>query len=105
MDGKTTSKFLWKNLQLPLYALAESKNSNGVPIPCYIKLGSIDTEVGFVEWSSFSQEDLESAQSCMDWIVESIQQRVFWPPAAKVQYDDYALLCQNDHLEQSFSAP
>ena len=105
MDGKATSKFLWKNLQLPLYALAESKNSTGVPIPCYIKLGSIDTEVGFIEWSSFSLEDLESAQSCMDWIVESIQQRVFWPPAAKVQYDDYALLCQNDHLEQSFYAP
>jgi ATP-dependent helicase/nuclease subunit B len=103
-DGKASAKFLWKNLQLPLYALAESENSNGVPIPCYIKLGSTDTEVGFVEWSSFFQEDLESAQSCMEWIVDSIQQRIFWPPASKVQYDDYALLFQNEHLKEPFSA-
>ena len=105
IDGKASANFLWKNLQLPLYALAESKNSTGVPIPCYIKLGSTEKEVGFVEWSSFSQEDLKSAESCMKWIVESIQQYVFWPPAPKVQYDDYALLSQNDHLEQSFSTP
>jgi ATP-dependent helicase/nuclease subunit B len=104
-DGKNSSNFLWKNLQLPLYALAESDNSSGVPIPCYIKLGSTEKEVGFVEWSSFSQEDLDSAKSCMEWITESIQQRVFWPPTPKVQYDDYAILSQSDHLEQSFSEP
>lgn len=104
-DGKGISEFLWKNLQLPLYALAERENSTGVPIPCYIKLGSTENEVGFVEWSSFSQEDLESAKSCMDWIAESIQQQIFWPPAPKVQYDDYALLSQNAHLEDAFTAP
>lgn len=104
-DGKGVSEFLWKNLQLPLYALAESENSTDVPIPCYIKLGSTEKEVDFIEWSSFSKEDLESAKSCMDWIATSIHQKLFWPPAPKVQYDDYALLSQNTHLEQAFSTP
>jgi ATP-dependent helicase/nuclease subunit B len=104
-DGKGISEFLWKNLQLPLYALAESQNSTGVPIPCYIKLGSTEKEVGFVEWSSFSQEDLESAKSCMNWIAESIQQQIFWPPAIKVQYDDYSLLAQNSPLKDAFRSP
>lgn len=105
LDGKGLSDFLWLNLQLPLYALAEKENSTGVPIPCYIKLGSTEKDVDFIEWSSFSQEDLESAKSCMDWITQSIHQQNFWPPAPKVQYDDYALLSQNTHLEQAFSAP
>lgn len=102
-DGKEISRFLWKNLQLPLYALAESHPSSGVAIPCYIKLGSTEKEVGFIEWSSFSQEDLEATKSCMDWITSSIQQNIFWPPSAKADHDDYALLSQNNHLEQAFS--
>lgn len=102
-DGKEISRFLWKNLQLPLYALAESNPSSGVAIPCYIKLGSTEKEVGFIEWSSFSQEELEATKSCMDWITSSVQQNIFWPPSAKADYDDYALLSQNNHLEQAFS--
>jgi hypothetical protein len=104
-DGKGMSDFLWKNLQLPLYALAECENSTGVPIPCYIKMGSTEKEVDFVEWSSFSQDDLESAKSCMDWIISSINQQIFWPPAPKVQHDDYALLSQNAHLDEAFTTP
>jgi len=102
-DGKEISRFLWKNLQLPLYALAESHPSSGVAIPCYIKLGSTEKEVGFIEWSSFSQEELEATKSCMDWITSSVQQNIFWPPSAKADYDDYALFSQNNHLEQAFS--
>ena len=102
-DGKGISDFLWLNLQLPLYALAENENSNGVPIPCYIKLGSTEKEVDFVEWSSFSLEDLESAKSCLDWITHSISQKIFWPPAPKVKYDDYSLLSQNTPLTEAFS--
>lgn len=104
-DGKGVSNFLWKNLQLPLYALAESQQSTGVPIPCYIKLGSTEKEVSFIEWSSFSQDDLEAAKSCMDWITSNIQQNTFWPPAPKVEYDDYSILAQDAHLELAFSAP
>jgi ATP-dependent helicase/nuclease subunit B len=103
LDGKGISDFLWINLQLPLYALAESENSTGVPIPCYIKLGSTEKEVDFVEWSSFTQEDLESAKACMDWIATSISQKIFWPPAPKVKYDDYTLLSQNASATEAFS--
>jgi ATP-dependent helicase/nuclease subunit B len=103
LDGKGISDFLWINLQLPLYALAESENSTGVPIPCYIKLGSTEKEVDFVEWSSFTQEDLESAKACMDWIATSISQKIFWPPAPKVKYDYYTLLSQNASATEAFS--
>jgi len=96
--------FLWNNLQLPLYALAESEDSNGeVPIPCYIHLGKTKENVGFTMWETFSQEDLESAKSCMDWITSRIADRSFWPPAEKVPYDDYALFSQNQPLEEAFS--
>lgn len=104
-DGKGDSSFLWKNLQLPLYALAVRENSTAVPIPCYIKLGSTEKEVAFVEWNTFSQEDLDAAESCMNWITSAIRQNTFWPPAPKVDYDDYAILSQDAHLEMAFTAP
>jgi ATP-dependent helicase/nuclease subunit B len=98
--------FLWRNLQLPLYALAESNDSNGeVPIPCYIHLGKTKENVGFTTWDTFSEEDLESAKSCMDWITSRIAQRAFWPPAEKVDYDDYSLLSQDAPLEEAFMKP
>jgi len=105
-DGKKAVEYLWKNLQLPLYALAESLESKGeVPIPCYIQLGTTEHDVKFSDWSSFSQTDLDAAKSCMDWVTSSISTKTFWPPAPRVKYDDYALLSQNAHLEQAFSAP
>lgn len=97
------AEFFWKNLQLPLYALAESLDSNGeIPIPTYISLGQTEDNVKFTTWDTFSAEDLESAKICTDWITASIADRNFWPPSEKVQYDDFALLSQHQPLTEAF---
>jgi len=100
--GKPFEAF-WKNLQLPLYALAENEGSNGIlPIPAYIHLGKTADHVKITTWDGFSEEDLESAKSCADWITASIAGRKFWPPAKKVTYDDFAILSQNAPLTEAF---
>jgi ATP-dependent helicase/nuclease subunit B len=99
--------FIWQNLQLPLYALAESMAEAAgpeIPIPCYIHLGKTEENVKFTTWDSFSESDLTSAQACADWIIAAITQRQFWPPAEKVTYDDFAILSQGRPLEEAFSA-
>ncbi len=101
------ANFIWRNLQLPLYALAESldtTNGTDTPIPCYIHLGKTESNVKFTTWDSFSESDLASARACTDWITSEIAQRKFWPPAEKVTYDDFAVLSQNRPLEEAFSA-
>ena len=83
----------WKNLQLPLYALAEQVSpADFPPIPTYINLGKNVDEVKIATWDHFTESDLESAKACADWITTSINEKKFWPPAEKVTYDDYAIL-------------
>lgn len=103
-DGKKNADYLWKNLQLPLYALAEKTDPNSqVPIPCYIQLGASQQDVKFVPWENFSQPDLDAATACLDWITSCIAQKTFWPPSESVKHDDYALLSQNAPLSEAFS--
>lgn len=100
--GKAFEAF-WKNLQLPLYALAERDDSDGIlPIPAYLHLGKTADNVRLTTWDDFSEEDLESAKACADWITASVGERKFWPPAEKVTYDDFAILSQNAPLEEAF---
>jgi ATP-dependent helicase/nuclease subunit B len=103
--GKPFDAF-WKNLQLPLYALAEKIDSDGLlPIPAYIHLGKTADNVKMTTWDNFSEDDLESAKACADWITASIAERTFWPPAEKVTYDDFAILSQNAPLAEAFTNP
>lgn len=100
--GKTTSHF-WENLQLPLYSLAWSLRTEETPLPAYIHLGKTRDDVKLNSWDSFSESDLESAKACMDWITASLSERAFWPPAEKVEYDDFALLAQNSPFRKAFA--
>lgn len=98
--------FLWKNLQLPLYALAEELESGAeVPVPCYIHLGKTRSNVGFSTWDTFTREDMDSARTCADWITSRIASQTFWPPSEKVAYDDFAILAQGSPLEEAFTTP
>lgn len=102
--GKSVD-YRWVNLQLPLYALAVRDRDGVVPTPCYFTLGSTAADVAIHEWDSFSEEDLESAGACAAWIVSRITSGVFWPPAEKVDYDDFAVLAAGRSLEEMFSMP
>lgn len=98
--------FLWKNLQLPLYSLAEElESSSEIPIPCYMHLGKTRSNVGFSTWETFTREDMDSARNCADWITSRISSRTFWPPSQKVTYDDFAILSQGSPLEEAFITP
>ena len=99
-NGKA-GEFLWCNLQLPLYALAVSQRDGIVPTPCYFTLGATAADVALHEWSDFSTADLESARDCAAWIVAQITAGIFWPPAEKVQYDDFAVLAAGRSLAET----
>lgn len=97
--------YRWVNLQLPLYALAVRDRDSAVPTPSYFTLGTTEADVGIQQWESFCEDDLESAKACAGWIVNQINAGVFWPPAAKIDYDDFALLAAGRSLEETCMPP
>ncbi len=102
-DKGKSADFLWHNLQLPLYAAALVKRGEALPAPCYFTLSKTEAEVNIHEWSGFETADLEAAQACADWVAGQIAAGVFWPPAEKVTYDDYAVLAAGRTFEEMFT--
>ncbi len=102
-DKGKPADFRWINLQLPLYALAIRNRDGVMPVPCYFTLGATEADVALHEWLDFSSEDLEAAKECADWIASQISSGVFWPPAEKVDYDDFAALTAGRNFEDMFS--
>jgi hypothetical protein len=92
--------FRWTNLQLPLYAVALKARDGIVPAPCYLTLGATEADVDLCEWTDFSEDDLTSSGNCAEWIVGRIAAGVFWPPAEKSRYDDFAALAAGRTLEE-----
>jgi ATP-dependent helicase/nuclease subunit B len=97
--GKS-AEFLWHNLQLPLYAAALVERGEPLPTPCYFTLRATEAEVAIHEWVDFETVDLVAAQACADWVAGQIFAGVFWPPAEKVAYDDYAILAAGRNFEE-----
>ncbi|WAC18968.1 PD-(D/E)XK nuclease family protein [Luteolibacter sp. SL250] len=105
-DGEEKGKsarFLWSNLQLPLYAAALLESDGVMPIPGYFTIGSTEADVELHEWSDFTMDDLSAAGACAEWIAGQITQSVFWPPAEKVPYDDYQILAAGKDLREMVS--
>ena len=86
------ANFVWINLQLPLYAVVLAADKGVMPIPCYFNLGATENDVAIREWSDFTITDLDAARACAEWVVAQITAGVFWPPAEKVEYDDFTVL-------------
>jgi ATP-dependent helicase/nuclease subunit B len=95
--------FRWTNLQLPLYAFAVEQRDGIIPTPCYFTLGATEPDVALHEWTGFSKADLDAAKECTEWVIENITNGVFWPPAEKVTYDDFAVLAAGRPIEEVFS--
>jgi len=100
-SGKPTS-YLWKNLQLPLYAAAWVARGETLPLPCYFTVATTAKDTGIHPWLDFNQTDLEAAIECAMWIADRVSKSAFWPPAEKVQYDDYRILEAGSTLEHAF---
>jgi ATP-dependent helicase/nuclease subunit B len=101
-DKGKASNFLWHNLQLPLYAAALVARGEPLPTPCYFALHSTEADVAIREWPGFETADLNAALTCADWVAARIAKGVFWPPAEKVTYDDYAVLAAGRTFEEMF---
>ena len=99
--GKS-AQFLWHNLQLPLYAAALVNRGEAMPAPCYFTLRSTEAEVNIHEWTGFEMADLEAANECAQWVAAQIAAGVFWPPAERVTYDDYAPLAAGRAFAEMF---
>jgi ATP-dependent helicase/nuclease subunit B len=84
----------WTDLQLPLYRmlLPEEEIFQGPIGLGYFNLPKAVNDTGVVIWEDFSDELLESARGCAESMVKDIQNRRFWPPASKVQFDDFESL-------------
>ncbi|MEI6178281.1 MAG: PD-(D/E)XK nuclease family protein, partial [Verrucomicrobiota bacterium] len=94
--------YRWTNLQLPLYVAAVEAREKSAPVPCYFQLGSTEADVRIDPWYEFSATDLQSALTCAEWIIGQIRASVFWPPAEKVDYDDFEDLCVGRKSDEMF---
>lgn len=78
----------WTNLQVPIY----SAEFGEIDAMGYIVIGASESEVGMSLWEGFTEADRDSALGCAEWVIGRVRERAFWPPAERVQYDDFALL-------------
>jgi ATP-dependent helicase/nuclease subunit B len=86
----------WTNLQVPLY----SWFLGPVEELGYFVIGATEGEVGLELWNGFSEADTESARKCAAWVIGCLRERVFWPPADKVKYDDCSALAMGRPLRE-----
>lgn len=96
--GKTVVR--WVDLQLPLYLLALREAGMSDPmITGYANLGRAKSEVALELWENLDDTLLSMARTCVEGVIDAISARQFWPPAERVQYDDYADLFLGDPLQ------
>lgn len=100
--GEKLQTYRWTNLQLPMYALAIQQRDQHIATPAYFRIGETHSNVNLDIWDDFDAQDLAAAEQCARWIVGRITAGVFWPPATKVDYDDYEELSCGRPLEQMF---
>lgn len=104
-DAKKEIAYLWKDLQLPLYALAIHNRDQVLATPCYFKLGETRNDVQLQAWDDFDEVDLQAAEACARWVCERIAAKRFWPISQKVAYDDYELLWCTHNSDELVSKP
>ncbi len=93
-DGKPKR---WKNLQVALYSVA----LGDIDELGYFALGATEGDVKLALWDDFSKADRDSAEACARWVIGKVRERVFWPPAEKAEYDDYAVLSLGRSLDET----
>jgi hypothetical protein len=67
----------------------------------YFQLGATEGDVKLSLWDGFSIADRDSALACARWVVGQVKNQVFWPPAEKVDFNDYAVLALGRSLEET----
>jgi ATP-dependent helicase/nuclease subunit B len=88
---------VWIDLQLPLYLWAlEQEDAVGRPgegVACgYFNLPKAVGETGVAVWTDYSAGLHAAAMRCAAAVAEAIRAERFWPPAERVDHDDFAAL-------------
>ncbi len=90
----------WRDLQLPLYMFLVSSNTSMRPsAPAFFSIPRSADDTDILNWDGFDDEIMQSAITCAQNIITRIQEHIFWPPAEKVEYDDFANLFLNTSKE------
>ena len=90
INGKT---WYWQDLQLPLYCLSELRKKPFEMLElAYFQIPKSEENTGIDTWGDFSEQHLESAESCAKSILNCIQLGQFWPPNDQIDpiFDDYS---------------
>jgi len=88
----------WVDLQLPLYKmlLPDKAEYQGQVELGYFNLPKAVSDTDVAIWNGFSDELMKSAANCTRSIINLVQNRIFWPPSSRVQFDDFESLFHGD---------
>ncbi len=107
VEGKTRR---WTDLQLPLYVamLANHVSHTGKISAGYFNLPR-DTDATKIDtWDGLTESLLQGAMNCVRGIVDDIDSNRFWPPSARVTFDEFEPLFPAEALRcvdgQAFTA-
>ena len=91
----------WIDLQLPLYWLLLTSQQGFIgPMELgYFNLPKAADHTGIHIWDGLDEDVMDSARLCAEGVVRDIRERRFWPPAARVQYDNFSRLFPADAAE------
>lgn len=95
INGKTRR---WIDLQLPLYRLYAEKEFKQQVSCGYLALPSATNETAVLLWAELDEELLSQAEKCAAAVIDRVQNNVFWPPAGRPKYDDFADILLGDPL-------
>ncbi|MCH2063023.1 MAG: PD-(D/E)XK nuclease family protein [Roseibacillus sp.] len=87
----------WIDLQLPLYLLALRARGGQEPMAAgYVTLGRAKSEVALELWEDLDEDLLTAAMNCAEGVIDSITARRFWPPAERMDWDDFETILLGD---------
>ena len=105
------AEYHWIDLQLPLYLWAlEQEHASNRPaggVACgYFHLPKAIGETGVTVWSDYSAGWHAAALRCAEAVAEAIRAQRYWPPAERVEHDEFAALFHHgtaDSVAQDFA--
>ena len=94
-EGKRMQR--WIDLQLPLYLLALRARGCQEPVVAgYAILGRAKSEVALELWEDLDGTLLTAAMKCAEGVIDAITARRFWPPAERMDWDDFETILLGD---------
>jgi len=82
----------WIDLQLPLYAVLGIDDAETPPEPAYFVLPRAVSETALAPWPTFDADLAGDAFAAAETIAAQIRAGAFWPPAERMDYDDFEAL-------------